>query len=71
MFDKGFDYSKAQEPGKFRLKSKFGRVAVNLLVTVIVGFLYFYFSLPATWINFILMVTSWVLGGNGAPRPAF
>ena len=42
-----FDYSNAKEPGRFRLKSRAGRVIVNLLVTALVGFLYFYVTLPA------------------------
>jgi len=47
MFNTGFNYSNAQEPGKFRLNSKFARIAVSLGITLIVAFLYFYISLPA------------------------
>lgn len=42
-----FDYSKAKEPGRFRLNGKVTRFLVNILVTALVGFLYFYFTLPA------------------------
>lgn len=42
-----FDYSDAREPGRFRIEARFLRVLINLLVTGVLGFLYFYFELPA------------------------
>ena len=38
-----------QQPAKKRRgpKSKFGKILVNLIVTAVVGFLYFYVALPA------------------------
>lgn len=42
-----FDYSNAKEPGRFRLKGRFSRVLVNLLVTALLGFFYYYLRLPA------------------------
>ena len=42
-----FDYSNAQEPGRFRIQTRFLRVLINLFVTLIAGFLYFYLELPA------------------------
>lgn len=47
MFKTGFDYSNAQEPGKFALKSRAARILVNVLVTLIFAAVYFYVSLPA------------------------
>lgn len=42
-----FDYSNAKDVGKFRIEAKFMRVIINILVTAIFGFAYFYFELPA------------------------
>ncbi|MEG2378415.1 MAG: CvpA family protein, partial [Clostridia bacterium] len=42
-----FDYSNAEGKRHFRLNSGLARVAVNLLVTLIFGAIYFYVSLPA------------------------
>lgn len=42
-----FDYSNAKEPGRFQLKGKFSRVLANLLVTALIGFIYYYLRLPA------------------------
>ena len=42
-----FDYSKAKEPGRARIKNRALRILTNLIVTAIVGFGYFYVSLPA------------------------
>ena len=41
-----FDYSNAQEPHR-KIKNGFIRVLVNLIVTTLVGFIYFYINLPA------------------------
>jgi len=41
-----FDYSKAKEPGR-GVKSRFLQILINLAVTALVGFVYFYLELPA------------------------
>lgn len=41
-----FDYSNAQEPHR-KIKNRFIRILVNLAVTALVGFVYFYINLPA------------------------
>ncbi len=47
MFKTGFDYSNAQEPKKFAIRSRATRILVNVLVTLIFAAVYFYVSLPA------------------------
>ena len=47
MFKTGFDYSNAQEPKKFAIRSRAARILVNVLVTLIFAAVYFYVSLPA------------------------
>ena len=42
-----FDYSNAKESGRFRIEARFLRVIINILVTAIFGFAYFYIELPA------------------------
>ncbi|MBQ3055511.1 MAG: CvpA family protein [Oscillospiraceae bacterium] len=41
-----FDYSKAQEPSR-GVKNRFLQILINLAVTALVGFVYFYLELPA------------------------
>lgn len=41
-----FDYSNAQEPGR-KVHNRFVRILLNLLVTAVFGFVYFYLQLPA------------------------
>ncbi len=41
-----FDYSNAQQPGR-KVKNRFVRMLINLLVTAVIGFVYFYIKLPA------------------------
>ncbi len=47
MFKTGFDYSNAQEPKKFAIKSRAARLLVNVAITLIFAAIYFYVSLPA------------------------
>jgi len=42
-----FDYSKAKDLSRFTIKTPFLRVLINLAITVVFGFLYFYIELPA------------------------
>lgn len=42
-----FDYSKAKDMGRFTIKTPFLRVLINLVITLIFGFVYFYVKLPA------------------------
>lgn len=42
-----FDYSNAVDMDKFKIKTPFLRVLINLVVTAIFAFLYFYIELPA------------------------
>ena len=42
-----FDYSKAKDMGRFTIKTPFLRVLINIVITLIFGFVYFYVKLPA------------------------
>ncbi len=54
-----FDYSNAVEPGR-KINNRFFRFLINLIVTAVVGFVFFYVNLPA--LSFYAQEFYWFVG---------